>query len=108
MENNQETCIKYIHITANILWHDAWESESFIARQRLGKHIPAEANAPNNRREVFSVVSAALFATKLCGKHISATVNQHATIEEAVFSVGAAPRLYNEDLRQLRDKTGSI
>jgi hypothetical protein len=28
-------------------------------------------------------------------------VNQHATIEEAVFSVGAAPRLYSEDLRQL-------
>jgi hypothetical protein len=28
-------------------------------------------------------------------------VNQHATIEEAVFSVGAVPRLYNEDLRQL-------
>jgi hypothetical protein len=28
-------------------------------------------------------------------------VNQHATIEEAVFLCGAAPRLYNEDLRQL-------
>jgi hypothetical protein len=28
-------------------------------------------------------------------------MNQHATIEEAVFSVGAAPRLYNEDLTQL-------
>jgi hypothetical protein len=28
-------------------------------------------------------------------------VNQRATIEEAVFSVGAVPRLYNEDLRQL-------
>jgi hypothetical protein len=28
-------------------------------------------------------------------------VNQHATTDEAVFSVGAAPRLYNEDLRQL-------
>jgi hypothetical protein len=26
----------------------------------------------------------------------------HATIEEAVLSVGADPRLYNEDLRQLR------
>jgi hypothetical protein len=24
---------------------------------------------------------------QLCGKHISATVNQHATTEEAVFSV---------------------
>jgi hypothetical protein len=47
------------------------------------------------------MVSAALVATQRCGKHISAAVNQHATIEEAVFSVGAAPRLYNEDLTQL-------
>jgi hypothetical protein len=30
-------------------------------------------------------------------------VNQHATVEEAVFSVGAVPRLYNEDLTKLRD-----
>jgi hypothetical protein len=36
-----------------------------------------------------------------CDKHISATVNQHTIIEEVVFSVGAAPRLYNEDLKQL-------
>jgi hypothetical protein len=35
------------------------------------------------------------------GKHTSAAVNEHATIEEAVFSVWPAPRLYNEDLRQL-------
>jgi hypothetical protein len=28
-------------------------------------------------------------------------MNQHATIEEAMFSVGAAPGLYREDLRQL-------
>jgi hypothetical protein len=28
-------------------------------------------------------------------------VNQHATIEEAVFSAGTGPRLYNEDLRRL-------
>jgi hypothetical protein len=55
----------------------------------------------NNRRAVFSVVSAALVATQLCGKHIFAAVNQHATVEEAVCSVGAAPRLYNEDRTQL-------
>jgi hypothetical protein len=36
-----------------------------------------------------------------CGKHISSAVNQRATIEEAVFSVGAAPRLYNKDLTHL-------
>jgi hypothetical protein len=34
------------------------------------------------------------------GKHTSEAVNQHATIEEAVFSVATAPRLYNEDLTQ--------
>jgi hypothetical protein len=34
-------------------------------------------------------------------------VSQHAKIEEAVFSVGAVPRLYNEDLRQLRDRIES-
>jgi hypothetical protein len=33
-------------------------------------------------------VRAALLAKQLCGEHISAAVNQHATIEEAVFSVG--------------------
>jgi hypothetical protein len=42
-----------------------------------------------------------LVATQLFGKHIFAAVNQHATVEKAVFSVGAAPRLYNEDLTQL-------
>jgi hypothetical protein len=36
-----------------------------------------------------------------CGKHISAAMNQHTT-DEAVFSVRAAPRLYNEYLRQLK------
>jgi hypothetical protein len=45
---------------------------------------------------VFSVVRAVL-VTQLCGKHIFAAVNQYATIEKAVISVGAAPRLYNED-----------
>jgi hypothetical protein len=55
----------------------------------------------NNRRAIFSVVSAALVATQQCCKHISAAVNEHAKIEEAVFSVGVAPMLYNEDLRQL-------
>jgi hypothetical protein len=43
-----------------------------------------------------------------CGKPISAAVNQHAAIEEAVFSVGAVPRLYNKDLRQLRDRIKGV
>jgi hypothetical protein len=50
---------------------------------------------------VFPVVSTVFVAMQRCGKHISAAVNQHATIGEAVFSVGAAPSLYNEDLTQL-------
>jgi hypothetical protein len=33
-------------------------------------------------------------------------VNQYATTDEAMFSVGAAPRLYNEDLRQLKVALG--
>jgi hypothetical protein len=32
---------------------------------------------------------------------ISAAVNQHSTIGEAVFNGGTAPRLYNGDLTQL-------
>jgi hypothetical protein len=59
----------------------------------------------NGRRAVFSVVHVEFVATQRCGTHISAAVNQHATIEETVFSVGAASRLYNEDLRQLRYRT---
>jgi hypothetical protein len=54
---------------------------------------------------VFSVVRAVSIARQRCGKHISAAVNQFKTIEKAVFSVGIAPRLYNEDLRQLRGRT---
>lgn len=41
-------------------------------------------------------------ATQWCSKHTSAAVKQHATID--VFCVGVAPKLYNEDLRQLRVK----
>jgi hypothetical protein len=48
------------------------------------------------------VFIAALVATQRCGKHISTAVNRHGTIEEEVFSVEAAPILYNEDLRQLK------
>jgi hypothetical protein len=35
----------------------------------------------------FSVVRPAVIAMQLCGKHNSVAVNQHATIEEAVFSM---------------------
>jgi hypothetical protein len=61
-------------------------------------NTPVEVNARINRRAVFSVINAELVATQRCGKRNSA-VNQHATIEEAVWSVGAATRPYNEDIR---------
>jgi hypothetical protein len=66
--------------------------------------------ARNKRRAVFSVVRAARVATQRCGKHISAAVNQHAVIEEAVFSVWAAPKFYNEEFRsfQLQQKTERV
>jgi hypothetical protein len=51
-------------------------------RRRLGELILVEANVPNNRRSVFSAIRAARVATQRCGKHISAAMNQHATIEE--------------------------
>jgi hypothetical protein len=47
-----------------------------------------EANSLNNRRTVFSMICAARVVTQRCGNHISAAVNQHATIDVAVFSVG--------------------
>jgi hypothetical protein len=49
---------------------------------------------------MFSVVSAALVATQRCGKYIFSAVNKQAPTEEAVLSVEAATRLYNEDLTQ--------
>jgi hypothetical protein len=55
--------------------------------------IPTEVNTCNNRREVFSMVHTMCIATQLCGKHISAAVNQNATVEEAVFTVGS-PHAY--------------
>jgi hypothetical protein len=58
-------------------------------------------NACNSRRVAFFVISATRVATQRCGKHISATVDQRTTIGEAVFSVVAAPMLYNGDLPQL-------
>jgi hypothetical protein len=35
-------------------------------------------------------------ATQRCRKHLSAALNQNATMEEAMFSVGATSRLYNK------------
>jgi hypothetical protein len=57
-------------------------------------------NTRNKRRELFSVVSCELVAKQRRGKHISEADNQHATIKETVFSLGVAPRLYDQNLRQ--------
>jgi hypothetical protein len=54
------------------------------------------------------VVHTARVATQRGGKHSSTAVNQHATIEKAVFSVGAALRLYNESLTQLELELGRV
>jgi hypothetical protein len=45
-------------------------------------NIPAEANAHNSRRPVFSVVHTTRVATQRCCKQNSAAGNQHATIEK--------------------------
>jgi hypothetical protein len=53
-----------------------------IARQRLGKHIPAGANARKNSMSI---------ARKRISKHAYNNMGQYKT----VFSVKSAPRLYN-------------
>jgi hypothetical protein len=65
-------------------------NSSLLGSGSVNTYIPAGANVHNNITAIFSVVSAALFARQRCGKHISAAVNQHATIEKAVFSVGSS------------------
>jgi hypothetical protein len=51
-------------------------------------------------REERCFLWSALVAAQRYDKHISAAVSQQGEIEEVVFSVGAAPKLYNEDLTQ--------
>jgi hypothetical protein len=67
---------------------------------------PTRKRTRNNRRVVFSVVTATLIATQRCSKRIFARANQQATIEEALFSVGAAPRPFNKDLVHLEWEQG--
>jgi hypothetical protein len=74
-----------------------------MARTHAAEELVTYAvTSRNNRREAVSVVRFARVDRQRCGKHISATVNEHATIEEAIFSVGP-PRgyTYNEDIIQL-------
>jgi hypothetical protein len=61
-------------------------------RSRGTRHVCCDimytVTSHNNRRAVFSFVCAVCIATQQWGKRISAAVNQHATIEEVVVSVG--------------------
>jgi phenylalanine-4-hydroxylase len=67
------------------LWHDDWKPKYFIAKQWLGKHNFAEANERDNRTALFFVVRA-----------VSTLYNRGSGV-----LCGAAPRLYNEHLKQL-------
>jgi hypothetical protein len=70
-----------------------------------------EANTCKSRKVVFSMVCAVGVATQWCRKQISTTVNQHATVEEAVFYslfLASILRLYNEDLGELRDRIEGV
>jgi hypothetical protein len=62
-----------------------------MARTRAAeKRVTYAVTLSNNRycKRCSLWVSAALVATQMCGKHISAEVNQQATREETVFYVG--------------------
>jgi hypothetical protein len=61
-----------------------------------------EVNARDNRRAVFSVFRAVRFVTQRFGKHLCSSKSTGKKKKEAVFSVKAVPRLYNEDLTQLK------
>jgi hypothetical protein len=80
-------------------------ARTYVAEERVTYAVTSRNNTGCKRRSLW--VRAALLATQLCGKHISAAVNQHATIEEAVFPVGVAPRLCDEDLTQLERELSS-
>jgi hypothetical protein len=63
---------------------------TLVARQWIYKQRPLLGNARNiyarnNRRTVFSVVCAAAVSAQQLGKHVPATVDTNATIEERCF-----------------------
>jgi hypothetical protein len=64
-------------------------------RSRGKRHVRCDVTQQQKRccRRHSLWVRAAFLPTQLCGDHISAAVNEHATVEEAVFSVGP-PRGY--------------
>jgi hypothetical protein len=57
-------------------------------------------NVRKNRGEVFSAINAALIATQMCGKHISAEVNQQ--LNSRGSGVFYGPLLNKQDLTRLQ------
>jgi hypothetical protein len=70
------------------------------AEERVTYAVTSRNNRIGAASGVLCGVRAAVVATQLCGKHMSAAVNQHAAIEEAVFSVDP-PRGCIKSLTQL-------
>jgi hypothetical protein len=66
-----------------ILWHDAWKSAKFNARQRLGKQVPAEMNMHATIEEPIS--------KQPIGKHTTIGV-----LLETVFSIRSVQRGFTE------------
>jgi hypothetical protein len=87
------------HSVAHLLKERTVEAEELqllgkgpYASSRGTRHVRCDVTQQKRcckRRSLW--FSAALVGTQLCGKHISAAVNQHATIEAVVFSVGPPP-----------------
>jgi hypothetical protein len=57
------------------------------AEERVTYAVTSRNNRTGVARGVVYGFRAAVVGTQLCGKHMSAAVNQQATIEKAVFSV---------------------
>jgi hypothetical protein len=93
--------IKYL--TYNNLYYDMTPESrnSSLLGNGSRNTSPLKRTRASIQELFFSLVRAVVVETQRCGKHISAAMNQYATIKEAVFSVGASPRLYNEELTQL-------
>jgi hypothetical protein len=80
----------WIHRCMHTYSYTTAESRKSRARQRFGKQVPAELNT-------HATIEVAV-SKKRIGKRTTIEV-----FLETVFSVGAAPSLYNENFKQLRD-----
>jgi hypothetical protein len=78
MKASNLTWFEYANLTNSV--HKDIVTYRPIAKQRLGKHIPAEANARNNRTSI---------ARQRISKHYSLSI-------EIVFSAWSVQRIYKE------------